>query len=100
MELQIAATNRLSAEVEGIIFPVFSDVPNGVKKDSDPNHIDRDTEPAPSSPSDPPSPVYYFGFRFWHPKWLQILADAKFYTFILVLFVLVEGAITSGKNNI
>ena len=91
---QVAATNRLSLEPpEEMNLAVLGDVPNGVKKDDDPNHIDID----PAS-SVPPGPVYYFGCRLYHPEWLQKLADAKFYTFILVLFVVVEGAITSGER--
>ena len=42
-------------------------------------------------------PVFYFGCGPWHPKWLQVLANAKFYTFILCFFVIVEGSITSGE---
>ena len=42
--------------------------------------------------------VYYFGCGSCHPRWLQCLADGKFYTFILSLFVIVEGAIISGKK--
>ena len=42
--------------------------------------------------------VFHFGCGPWHPKWLQVLANAKFYTFILCLFVIVEGSITSGEK--
>ena len=47
--------------------------------------------------SPPPDKVYYFGCGSCHPKWLQCFADGKFYTFIFCLFVIVEGAIVSGK---
>ena len=40
---------------------------------------------------------YYFGIRCWHPKWLQILANAKFFTFLLCINGLVEGALVSGE---
>ena len=43
-------------------------------------------------------PVFYFGCGPWHPKWLQVLANAKFYTFILCFFVIVERSITSGES--
>ena len=42
-------------------------------------------------------PVFYFGCGPCRPKWLQVFANAKFYTFILCLFVIVEGAITAGE---
>ena len=42
--------------------------------------------------------VYYFGCCCCHPRWLQVLANAKVYTFILSLFILVEGAVASGKR--
>ena len=42
--------------------------------------------------------VYYYGCGRCHPRWLQVLANAKFYTLILSLFILVEGAIASGVN--
>ena len=41
--------------------------------------------------------MYYFGFRKWHPKWLQKFANAKFFTFILCINSLVEGALVSGE---
>lgn len=39
---------------------------------------------------------YYFGCGKIHPSWLQVFADPKFYTFMLSLFVIVEGAVVSG----
>ena len=44
--------------------------------------------------------VFYYGCGPWHPKWLQVLATDKFYTFILSIFVLVEGAITAGWSTL
>ena len=41
--------------------------------------------------------VYYFGCCCCHPRWLQVLANAKMYTLILSLFIVVEGAVVSGK---
>ena len=41
--------------------------------------------------------TYYFGFGKWHPKWLQKFANAKFFTFILCINSLVEGALVSGE---
>ena len=63
------------------------------------------TDEAPSPPDSTsatdqkpePDKVYYFGCRLWHPQWLQVFANAKFYTFILCLFVIIEGAIASGE---
>ena len=41
---------------------------------------------------------YHFGIRSWHPKWMQTaFANAKFFTLILCLNGLVEGALVSGK---
>ena len=40
--------------------------------------------------------AYYYGCGRCHPRWLQFLANAKFYTLILSLFIVVEGAIASG----
>ena len=40
---------------------------------------------------------YYCGFGKWHPKWLQIFANAKFFTFILCVNTLAEGALVSGE---
>ena len=43
-------------------------------------------------------PQYYFGIRCWHPQWMQVaFANAKFFTFILCINGLVEGALVSGK---
>ena len=39
---------------------------------------------------------YYFGCKSWHPRGLQVLANKKFFTFILCLFTLIEGAVVSG----
>ena len=41
----------------------------------------------------------YFGCWGCHPKCLQILANAKFFTFILCVFSLIEGATVSGELN-
>ena len=40
---------------------------------------------------------YRFGFSRFHPDWLQVFRNAKFFTLLLCLFSLVEGAIISGK---
>ncbi len=39
---------------------------------------------------------YNCGILLCRPKWLQIFARKKFFTFLLFLFALVEGAIVSG----
>ena len=41
---------------------------------------------------------YYCGVPFCRPKWLQIFAKKKFFTFLLFLFALTEGAIVSGRS--
>ena len=41
---------------------------------------------------------YYFGFWCWHPQWMQVaFANAKFFTFLLCINGLVEGALVSGE---
>ena len=40
---------------------------------------------------------YHCGVRGCRPKWLQVFARANFFTFILCLNSLVEGAIVSGE---
>ena len=40
-----------------------------------------------------------FGFFRFHPDWLQVLRNAKFFTLLLCLFSLVEGAIISGSTH-
>ena len=47
--------------------------------------------------SSAPTRAYYFGCGPCHPRWLQVLANPKVYTFLLCLFVVVDGAIVSGK---
>ena len=49
------------------------------------------------SSSAPSRRVYHFGCGPWDPAWLQCLANAKVYTLLFALFVVVEGAIVSGK---
>lgn len=44
--------------------------------------------------------TYYFGCRGFHPRWLQVLANKKFFTFILCLFTLIEGAVVSGNVRV
>ena len=41
-----------------------------------------------------------FGFFRFHPDWLQVFRNAKFFTLLLCLFSLVEGAIISGNRDI
>jgi hypothetical protein len=41
---------------------------------------------------------YYFGFPCWRPKWMQtVFANAKFFTVLLCINGLVEGALASGE---
>lgn len=40
---------------------------------------------------------YYCGFGKCKPKWLQVFRNAKFFTFLMCLNSLVEGAIVSGE---
>ena len=40
---------------------------------------------------------YYFGAGSCHPEPLQVFASTKFFTFMLCVFGLVEGALISGK---
>ncbi len=42
-------------------------------------------------------PHYYCGVGQCRPKWIQLFAKANFFTFLLCLNSLVEGAIVSGK---
>ena len=49
-----------------------------------------------SASGDPPQ--YFFGIGRWHPKWMQTaFANAKFFTFLLCVHGLVEGALVSGE---
>ncbi len=43
---------------------------------------------------------YYCGFGKSRPKWMQMFRNSKFFTFILCLNALIEGALVSGKLNI
>ena len=40
--------------------------------------------------------TYYCGCGPVHPKWLQVFANKKFFTFLLSLYTLFEGAIIVG----
>ena len=40
-----------------------------------------------------------FGLLCFQPEWLQVLRNAKFFTLLLCLFSLVEGAIISGNAS-
>ena len=40
--------------------------------------------------------MYRVGFWRFHPDWLQVFRNAKFFTFLLCLFSVVEGSIVSG----
>ena len=48
--------------------------------------------------NNPSRRVYHFGCGPCHPGWLQCLANAKVYTLLFALFVVVEGAVVSGKS--
>ena len=41
---------------------------------------------------------HYCGILACRPKWLQFFARKKFFTLLLFLFALMEGAIVSGKR--
>lgn len=68
-------------------------VPNGAEADRSPA-ADGLADAADSRSS--PTKVYYFGCGPCHPRWLQVLATGKMYSFMLSLFITVEGALISG----
>ena len=41
---------------------------------------------------------YFCGLGRCRPKWLQVLVDARFFTFLLCLNCFIEGALVSGKS--
>ena len=44
-------------------------------------------------------PVEYFcGIGSFRPKFLQVFRDAKFFTFLISLYCLLEGALATGKT--
>lgn len=45
----------------------------------------------------PPSPRYYCGIGRFRPKCLQVFASKKFFTFILCVYCLIEGAVSTGE---
>ena len=93
--IRIAATNPLANS------PVEKEIQLH-ELNSTGNHATTDApsqQPDSTSATDQQEPdkVYYFGCRLWHPQWLQVFANAKFYTVILCLFVIVEASITAGE---
>lgn len=44
--------------------------------------------------------TYYCGCGPCHPKCLQVFANKKFFTFLLSVFTLLEGAVLSGKPHV
>ena len=55
------------------------------------------TDAAQSGKEDETEREYYFGIGSWHPPWLQLLRDARVFTFLLCLFSTVEGALINGN---
>ena len=45
-----------------------------------------------------PPPRYYCGIGRFRPKCLQVFATKKFFTFILCVYCLIEGAVTTGEK--
>ena len=54
------------------------------------------TDAAQSGKEDETEREYYFGIGSWHPPGLQVLRDARVFTFLLCLFSTVEGALING----
>jgi len=54
-------------------------------------------EPCKPKESESEQKMYYFGIGSWHPKWLQVFASKNFFTFLLCVFGVVEGALISGN---
>lgn len=40
--------------------------------------------------------TYYCGCGPCHPKWLNVFANKKFFTFLLCMYTLYEGALVTG----
>ena len=43
--------------------------------------------------------TYYFGCGPFHPKWLQVLANKKFFTILLCAFAFFESTVVTGKQK-
>lgn len=61
-------------------------------------NTEDETETTGAETLPPYQPRYHFGCGPCHPRWLQVFADPKVFTFCLCLFALVEGATVSGEE--
>ena len=67
------------------------------ESDDDLQH-EEEVEDTMNVTSDLTEKVYYYGCGPFHPKCLQILANKKFFTFLLSLFAFLQGSIVSGMR--
>ena len=81
----VIAANRFEKETDGKAEPNHCENLAGDKEDDEQ-----------SVPSDLLKP-YYCGFGICRPKWLQVFAKKKFFTFLLCLFAFLQGSVVSGK---
>ena len=68
------------------------------KEESDDDLLQHEEELEDSTMNVTSEKVYYYGCGPFHPKCLQILANKKFFTFLLSLFAFLQGSIVSGMQ--
>lgn len=60
--------------------------------------LEEVAERRPDRDGDEETERFYCGCRSCRPKFLQVFANAKFFTFMLCVYAFIQGAIVSGEH--
>lgn len=95
--LQVLTSDHLKSETTSIAKSAEKSEPQ--KSSSITGAGYEDLEDRSRVPEDQPElkNSYFFGCGPCHPKWLQIFSNKKFFTLILCLSALLQGAVVAGK---
>lgn len=99
--LQVLTSDHLDSQTTSLVKPVLPTETSEPQKSTNSSSITGAGlgEDRTRVPEDQPElkNSYFFGCGPCHPNWLQIFSNKKFFTLILCLSALLQGAVVAGK---
>ena len=101
--LQVLTSDHLESQTTSVAKPILSTEKSEPQKSTDSTcssitgaGVEEDRARVPEDQPELKN-SYFFGCGPCHPNWLQIFSNKKFFTLILCLSALLQGAVVAGK---
>lgn len=98
-ETHAEEVDALPPQPPAAIVDRLNDIVEGDKNGGPPATAVKEAEPLEKEESVVGNVEYYCGCGPWHPVKLQVLRDARVFTFLICVFATIEGALVSGNIN-